>query len=230
MKKTATTNYPGHEDLYVRRRERGASGWDTDAVTHENIEAIKHLLSKCDPQPAGAMLELGCGAGNLTSYFAQTGWKAHGLDISGTAITWARERAAALGLAMDFRIGNVLNLDIWPEDTFDLVLDGHCLHCIIGQDRVRFFQEARRVLRPAGKMLILTMAGDASRVPMGGCYDPETRCQLVDGISTRYFGEAGAISHEVENAGFVVDYQELVARRHETETDHLLIVASPQTG
>lgn len=223
--KTPDTNYAGHEELYLRRRREAANGWDSDEVTRENIQAIEHLLSKCDPRPSGAMLELGCGAGNLTTHFAQSGWEAHGIDISPTAVAWALERSNALGLTLDVRTGSVLELEPYATSRFDLVLDGHCLHCIIGVDRSRFFQEAMRVLKPGGKLLVLTMAGDASAVPMRGQYDPVSRCQVIDGTMTRYFGDPLSIVDEIVQAGFRVDYEELQVRSNASETDHLLVVA-----
>jgi hypothetical protein len=35
-------------------------------------------------------------------------------------------------LAVDFRVGDVVNLSELADATFDGVVDGHCLHCIIG--------------------------------------------------------------------------------------------------
>lgn len=226
MTKTPKTNYPGHEELYQRRRKEGAFGWDTHETTRENIEAIELLLSKVQPSPSGAMLELGCGAGNLTAHFAQSGWNAHGIDISPTAIEWAAERASGLGLDVDVRVGSVLDLNGYAPNSFDLVLDGHCLHCIIGPDRQTFFQEAKRVLKPLGKLLVLTMAGDASEVPMRGHYDSASRCQVIDDTMTRYFGAPESILKEIQNAGFSVEYKELRPRSNANETDHLLIAAS----
>lgn len=39
------TNYAGHEALYRRRRDAGATGWDSEEVTAENIVEIEQLLS-----------------------------------------------------------------------------------------------------------------------------------------------------------------------------------------
>lgn len=227
-KNTPCTNYPGHEELYLRRRKEGASGWDSEEGTRKNVETIEKLLSTCQQRPFGSMLELGCGAGNLTAHFGQTGWDAHGIDISPTAVTWAIERSTSLGLGMSFRVGSVLNLDAYQSEQFDLVLDGHCLHCIIGEDRETFLREAKRVLKPTGKLLILTMAGDASSIPMRGHYDPSTRCQVIDEAMTRYFGAVESILGEVTKAGFVLEYEELQPRSSANETDYLVIEASPQ--
>lgn len=221
------TNYAGHEELYRRRRREGATGWDSEETTGENIAAIERLLAQCNVDHGGAMIELGCGAGNLTSYFASRGWKAQGVDISPCAIDWARERAGQAGLAIDFHVGNVLDLSAFPANAFDLVLDGHCFHCIIGVDRQTFLQQVRDRLKPNGHLLLMSMAGEPPKGLVGGQLDPETRCQVVDGVATRYFGDADVIVSEVEAAGFRVSHSTVEPRRDESHTDHLLLLASP---
>lgn len=223
---TLRTHYEGHEALYRRRRGEGATGWDSEEVTLENIKAIERLMSESGIDELGSMLELGCGAGNLTTHFAKQGWDAHGVDISSSAIDWARERAAQMQLKIDFQVGNVLKLENHASASHDLVLDGHCFHCIIGPDRQLFLKEARRVLRPKGRLLIMTMCGDFPREFSGsGELDAATRCQVIDGIATRYFGDADSIVQEIRDAGFEVDQVEVEARKSEEESDHLLVSA-----
>jgi ubiquinone/menaquinone biosynthesis C-methylase UbiE len=225
--KDLPTNYAGHEALYRRRRDAGGTGWDSEEVTAENIEKIDRLLTRVSVAQAGPMLELGCGAGNLTSHFAKLGWKAHGVDISPSAIEWARERAVQQELTIDYRVNNVLKLDCYADASFDLVLDGHCFHCIIGSDRKVFLEEARRVLRATGTLLIMTMAGAFPKNFLGsGVLDEETRCQIIDGVATRYFGDAEPISAEVAAAGFQIRHTELVPRASESDSDMLLLVAT----
>jgi ubiquinone/menaquinone biosynthesis C-methylase UbiE len=173
------------------------------------------------------MLELGCGAGSLTSHFAKRGYRAHGVDISPSAIEWAREQAAQQELTIDYRLSNVLELESYADSTFDLVLDGHCFHCIIGSDRRVFLNEALRVLRSTGTLLIMTMAGAFPKTFSGsGVLDEATRCQIVDGIATRYFGEAESITAEVTAAGFEIQHSELLPGESDADSDMLLLVAT----
>jgi SAM-dependent methyltransferase len=224
---TLRTNYEGHDALYRRRRSEGATGWDSEEGTEENIVSIERLLTESRIEQVGSMLELGCGAGNLTTYFAKRGWDAHGVDISACAIDWARERAEQMNLDVDYQIGNVLNLENHASASLDLVLDGHCFHCIIGPDRQVFLREARRVLRPKGKLLIMTMCGGFPREFAGsGVLDEATRCQLIDGVATRYFGDADSIVQEIDDAGFEVQQVVVEPRKSEGETDHLLVSAA----
>jgi ubiquinone/menaquinone biosynthesis C-methylase UbiE len=116
----------------------------------ENLARLDRLLARC-PFPAGArVLELGCGAGDLSLRLAERGLDATGVDVSPAAVEWARQKAASRGLAAAFRVRDVPDLRDFADSGFDGVLDGYCLHCVIGPDRAKVLAAARRVLRPGG--------------------------------------------------------------------------------
>lgn len=165
----------------------------------------------------GKALELGCGAGDATLLLAEKGYEAHGVDIAPTAIEWARAKAVQRGVKVDFRVGNVLDLAEYPDDDFDLVLDGHCLHCIIGKDRALFLASARRVLKAGAVLHVKTMCGDIAGNELADRYDPESRCLLSeDGVATRYLGQPEDILDEIRSAGY-----QLLDWRVEPRTDEV---------
>ncbi len=133
----------------------------------------------------------------MTVWLSKLGYEAVGVDISPTAIEWAIERAKDGGHKITFECADVLKLDFLESGSFDLVLDGHCLHCIIGADRALFLKEAFRVLKPGGYLLIDTMCDPVSGNMMEG-YDPLTNCTYFEGVATRYFGPHEEIANEVE--------------------------------
>lgn len=226
--KTHSTNYPGHERLYRERRASGANGWDDATTTAANIALLQEIGEAGWFPSSGSMLEIGCGAGNLTNWFAQQGWRANGIDIAPTAIQWARDRATQEGADIDFKVGDARTLAPFVDQRFDLVLDGHCLHCIIGADRAQFLHSARRVLSDSGRLIIMTMSGP---FPVLGApnlgFDADSRCQIIGGKAVRYFGDAEAIRAEVEDAGFEICHYREDPRPNESEADHLLISARP---
>jgi 2-polyprenyl-6-hydroxyphenyl methylase/3-demethylubiquinone-9 3-methyltransferase len=63
------------------------------------------------------VLDVGCGAGLLAEPLARLGGRVTGLDASPEVINVAREHAAAMGLEIDYRAGDVQEL----EGRFDLV-------------------------------------------------------------------------------------------------------------
>ncbi len=196
------THYLGHDNEYRKRRAAGQPGWDTAEVIAENIAALADALTPDYVPKMGRALELGCGAGDLTLWLAAQGYDTYGVDIAPTAIAWAHEKAQARGLDVDFRVGDVRDLATFPDDFMDVVVDGHCFHCIIREDRGKFLTAARRVLKPGGVFHISTMCGDPVDEIAKTNYDSVTRCAVYGDIATRYFGLPEEIRAEVQEADF----------------------------
>lgn len=110
--------------------------------------------------PCGAtVLDVGCGAGRETIFLAQCGFRAIGVDFSREALKIARRRAEASALAVEWRLGNVLELPL-GDGAVDFVTDRGCFHVIPRRDRRRFAREIDRVLRPGGAILLRGAARD----------------------------------------------------------------------
>jgi SAM-dependent methyltransferase len=214
--------YGDHDAVYRRLRAGGASGWSSD----DEYARMLRLIEPCLP-PAGTtqeLLELGCGAGNLGLLLVERGARLTGVDISATAISWAIERAAAARIPATFVVDNVVELARLPAAVFDTVVDSHCLHCIVGADRARCLAAVRRVLRPGGRWVVLTMCGEV-RDPDLRHFDAATSTLWRDGVPTRHIGSAQSIFDEVVGAGFIVQRMQVEPRRSDAEQDDLLILA-----
>jgi SAM-dependent methyltransferase len=215
--------YGDHDAVYRRLRADGASGWSSD----DEYARMLRLIEPCLP-PAGTpqeLLELGCGAGNLGLLLAKRGARVTGVDISATAISWAIERAAAAKIPATFVVDNVVDLAHLPAAVFDTVVDGHCLHCIVGADRARCLAAVRRVLRPGGRWVVLTMCGEVRDPDLLRHFDAATSTLSRDGVPIRHIGSAQSIVDEVVRAGFIVQRMQVEPRRSDAEQDDLLILA-----
>ncbi len=221
-----TADYFSHDAEYRRRKAAGRSGWDTGESLQLTFNRLDNFIADLPATSEPALLELGCGAGDLGLRFADQGWRVFGVDISPTAIAWAEEKAAAARLAAQFFIRDVtreMNLSIPPVD---LVLDGHCLHCIIGADRQMFFRNARMALKAEGILHINTMCGDPHHPEGRRQFDPFSRCIIgQNGIAQRYFGRPEIICEEVVTAGFKIVKKQIYMAHDETDEDCLLISA-----
>ena len=94
------------------------------------------------------LLDLGCGAGENSVYFAQQGAHCVATDYSPGMVEVALKLAASNGVEIEGRTANAMALD-FPDNTFDLVYASNLLHHI--PDPKVALKEMHRVLKPGGK-------------------------------------------------------------------------------
>lgn len=135
------------------------------------------------------VLELGSGAGILSLRLARLCYTVTVVDISSTAVDWANVSVPA-STSAHFRVDIVVALATCGDAEFDAVVDGHCLHCIIGDDRARCLAAVGRVLKPGGTFVVLTMCGDVLNERLLQQFDPVNQVVIVEGRPTRYIGGA----------------------------------------
>ncbi len=103
--------------------------------------------------PRSRILDVGCGAGTNALFLARSGFRVNGVDLATGAVEAAARRSAALGLAVDFRVGDALSLP-FPSRAFRGLLDVGCYHTIPVRLRPSYARELGRVLRPGGHYLV----------------------------------------------------------------------------
>jgi len=213
------TDYPLHDAAYRERRARDDyHGWNSNESFESANALVQEVMAWSEIPPAGRLLEIGCGAADhLVGLSPQ--FELSGIDISPTAVEWGLERAREGGVVADLRSGDVRELP-WDDATFDVVRDGHLLHCIIGEDRPTVLSEARRVLCPGGIFVVFTMCGDKGLPEQ---WDPATRLCMYHDVAVRYVGLPDAIEQEVTSAGFEILRSELFV--DDGGTDELVLVA-----
>jgi 2-polyprenyl-3-methyl-5-hydroxy-6-metoxy-1,4-benzoquinol methylase len=222
------TDYAGHDRTYQRKRnDPDYVGWlKRDELAEDWQLSWQPLIQRNAFPKQGRLLELGCGAGNLSIYFAQAGYKVTGIDIAPTAISWAIENATKANVEVTFIQGDVLELAEIPSKSFDTVLDGRCFHCIIGNDRARFLRTAHRILNHNGILAINTMCNE---IPMTAYwsdhFDSETRCTIHDGLATRYVGNSNDILQEIIHAEFRILDVEILLPKNQDELADLQVIA-----
>ena len=123
--------YEGHEHAYKKLEAEGASCWDRTAYEQfclrPFLEAALARLMFGSAKPSA--LELGCGTGPAACFLAERGFEVEGVDISETAVRLAAAQALSRGLSARFSKADVCHLE--GAAAYDLILDGHCLHCIV---------------------------------------------------------------------------------------------------
>lgn len=209
------TDYLAHDDAYRNRKAKGQPGWADAKTLASNLQFLDDELKRGYAPTTGKVLELGCGAGDLSLSLAERGFETHGIDVAPFAIEWAKEKASERNLQVDFIVDDAVALSNVPNGEFDFVLDGYCLHCIIGSDRFAFLRNAFRVLKTGAPFLTRTMCGDISNPHLNissklrDSYDVASRCVISrDGTANRYFGMPETIVEEVTAVGFdILDWR-----------------------
>ena len=92
---TMRTDYAAHESAYQRLRRSGRPGWDEAHDAARSLAILDSMLAWPGVPAPGRLIELGAGAGDACLHLARRGWRTHGVEISPTAVEWAREKAAA---------------------------------------------------------------------------------------------------------------------------------------
>ncbi len=83
---------------------------------------------------AGAVLDAGCGTGENALHLASLGLQVLGVDVAETAVSIAREKAAARGLDAEFVVADAMHLDRLGR-VFDSVLDCALFHTFDSDER-----------------------------------------------------------------------------------------------
>lgn len=136
--------------------------WDTRTLAHINSEfydvpsfkAARNSLNEIELELLGdvagkKILHLQCHFGQDTLSLARMGADVTGVDLSDVAIAKAHELAAELKLPARFICCNVLELDKYLDDRFDMVF---CSYGVIGwhPDLNAFSSIVSRFLKPGG--------------------------------------------------------------------------------
>jgi SAM-dependent methyltransferase len=103
------------------------------------------LLDEAEVGPGTALLDLGCGSGELCALATARGARASGIDASEAMVATARR----LVPQADLRVGALEDLQ-WPEATFDVVTAVNALQ--FAADLGEALSEAARVTRPGGRI------------------------------------------------------------------------------
>jgi len=74
------------------------------------------------------ILDLGCGTGNNTSFFAKEGFDVTGIDASKSAIEYASKRFEKDNLSARFKVMEFNQIDELEKGYYDLVLDREALY------------------------------------------------------------------------------------------------------
>lgn len=119
------------------------------------------------------VLEIGLGYGTVSQRLAESGADYTGLDIAAGPVAMVNNRLEQLGLTGKACQGSILDAP-FPDNTFDWVVAIGCFHHTGNLQRA--LEEARRVLKPGGKAMVMVYYAYSYR-----------RWQYATGTTFRHF-------------------------------------------
>lgn len=120
----------------------------------EPLLEILHEQGELDSIAGLRLLDLGCGFGALSAFFAARGATVMGVDLKEDRLEVGRKVTAEQGLDVHFQAGRMQNLDL-PDESFDVVVENNSLCYVVPrEDRRAVLSESLRVLRPGGRLVI----------------------------------------------------------------------------
>lgn len=171
------------QTLYSRLDENSRLN-RSKAARVEFLTTVRYIEQYLTPR--AKILDVGAGAGEYSLYFARKGYAVSALELSDRNIEAFQKKLTPQD-SIDLVQGNAMDLSLYPDDSFDIVLLlGPLYHLHSEADKLRSIAEAKRVCKPDGKlffafisndMVILTMFHEIPDYFVNGDYNKETfRC------------------------------------------------------
>lgn len=145
------------------------------------------------------MLDAGCGMGGSSLYLAQRRQaEVTAITLSSRQVEIAQEKVAAAGCStVEFRVEDALAMPTLEDATFDLVWSLES--CEQFFDKPRFLEQALRVLRPGGKLMLATWCSSKETFTNRDARKYRKLCEAFD---VPYMPTISAYSQMIVDAGF----------------------------
>jgi len=160
--KTRSTLLVRHSDQNRLRR---------NGVSKEIYAEIYHGVAPWEigqPQPEiaqlasqgrikGAVLDVGCGTGEIALFLASKGFDVLGIDFVETVVAQARSKATQRCLTVQFEVLDALEL-LSIGRCFDTVIDSATFHTFSDEQRVRYSSVLHAAMRPNSILHLLCIS------------------------------------------------------------------------
>ncbi len=148
--------------------------------------------------PAGPVLDVGCGSGDLAIALAERGLQVLGIDFVDAAVAGARDKADRLppdvARLLEFRVADALRPALLGR-RFGSVVDSGFFHLFDADERARFVDGLAPALLPGGRYYLLAFAVEFP--------PPSPRRVTEDELRARFTPERGWRILEIRPAEFL---------------------------
>lgn len=175
-----------------------------DAETHRHFCDFANIAVALGLPAGSRILDVGCGSGWLSEYFARLGYQMTGIDISPTLVEMSRDRVARLAYDVDHETAlrcsfEVHDIELAPlSEEFDAVLCYDSLH---------HFEDERAVMRHLAAMLPLggvLFILEGERPPSGSATEAELHGVMCQYGTLESPFDSGHLRQLLDQHGFAV--------------------------
>ncbi|MQA80236.1 MAG: methyltransferase domain-containing protein [Streptosporangiales bacterium] len=138
-----------------RTWDKRVDTWHDNVTTSDAFEGVREeLISRAQPRPTDACVDLGAGTGFLTLPLARMAASVFAVDISSRMIAELDRLAGVHGLGnVDSMAGDLMSIEL-PEASVDLIVSNYTLHHLPHHEKRILVGRARGWLRPGGRIVI----------------------------------------------------------------------------
>jgi len=164
-------------------------GWKGDEPTEEVKNAFKEGIIKTGDK----VLDIGCGFGRNANWLAKMGPEVTAVNINDDEIRHAKIKAREARVNVNYIHADATLLP-FPENYFDVALDGGCSHMIPSRDgQEKAMKETARILRHGGYLIYFGFSKDHPTY-LKNTKNPMFRS--IEDIQDVYSGEFEILSHQ----------------------------------
>ena len=146
--------------LHERRGSRVGDNVDGDANDPSHRALHRAILDLTVTAPIGDLLDVGCGRGAILKLLASRANRAVGVDIDANARQLARAELMLAGIPnCSLRKGDMYRLPFDDAEFNTIIIDDVLSNA---KKPVRALEEARRLLKPGGRLFILESVAERS--------------------------------------------------------------------
>jgi SAM-dependent methyltransferase len=204
----------GHYES-IREEDRMSEG-----LGRLELLRVQEVLGRWLPKAPATIVDIGGAAGVHARWLASLGNSVRIIDITPRHVARATHDLAQLGVKAD--VGDARSLPLGDEDVDVALLFGPLYHLVERGDRLQALQEAKRVVRPGGIVVVAAISKFASLfdgLARGFLFDPDfvpiVERDLVEGqhrnperrahwFTTAFFHHPDELRQEVTDAGLEV--------------------------
>lgn len=140
-----------------------SKAWDWDVVKNPvwriPSEESYYYVSRWKGKGYSRLLDLGCGLGRHTVFFARQGFCVSAMDLSPEAVHSTEEWLKEDGIPAEVKMGDMLSLP-YPDAAFECLFSYHVISHTDTPGAKKIISEIRRVVMPGGEIFLTLCAKD----------------------------------------------------------------------